>query len=362
MPSERLCSTCPRPEFVTVCRQIPIGLGTRPLPIGATRVHNPRMFGSAFDRSHSAGAQMPRHAGTSTHRYRGPIDVGPALRAHRQQRAAKRTSGASPSPRLLRHTGCALGICITAALAPTTAHADATATVKAKTQRMSDANLSSPQDGWYNPEDKVTLVCSKRGQNVKGYFSFNIPDGWDNLWYKTSDGHFVADVDIETGTLNVVAPECNNQRSDPAPAAAQPGGLRWPLDSVKVGQEFGANPADYQPRGHNGIDLTAPTGTPVYAADDGTVSFEGNGQNNSWMTAMAGICVLLRHNNIHTGYAHLSRTVINSGQHVTKGQLIGYTGTTGMASGPHLHFEVLPLTPDFNNGYSGRVDPRRYLT
>lgn len=272
------------------------------------------------------------------------------------------TSGGPESARPAR-TGrimatLAIGITIAAASTHPLALADATATVKARTQRMADADLSAQQHGWYNPGDKVTLVCSKRGQNVKGYFSFNIPGGWDNLWYKTSDGDFVADVDIETGTLNIVAPDCSNQQSAPSPQSAQ---LRYPLDSIRVVQEFGANPANYQPRGHDGIDLAADTGTPVYAAEDGTITFEGNGENNSWMTQMAGICILLRHNNIYTGYAHLSRTVINSGQHVNKAQLIGYSGATGMASGPHLHFEVLPLNPDFNNGYSGRVDPRPYL-
>ena len=89
-----------------------------------------------------------------------------------------------------------------------TANADASATVKVQTQRMADANLNSGQNGWYKAGERLTLVCSKRGQPVQGFFSFNIPGGWDNLWYKTSDGHFVADVDIETGTLDVVAPDC----------------------------------------------------------------------------------------------------------------------------------------------------------
>ena len=54
---------------------------------------------------------------------------------------------------------------------------------------------------------------------MKGYFSFNIPNGgWDSLWYKISDGGFVADVDIETGTLDVVAPDCSGNASAPAPA------------------------------------------------------------------------------------------------------------------------------------------------
>ncbi|MDT5090734.1 MAG: hypothetical protein QOH60_97 [Mycobacterium sp.] len=96
------------------------------------------------------------------------------------------------------------------------AHADAT--VMAKTQRMSEPSLTSQQDGWYNQGDKLTLNCFKRGQAVKGHFSFNIPNGgWDNLWYKVSDGHFVADVDIETGTLSTVTPECDQA---PAPQAS----------------------------------------------------------------------------------------------------------------------------------------------
>jgi hypothetical protein len=113
------------------------------------------------------------------------------------------------------------------------AEAEATGTVKARTQRMSDANLGSHQNGWYNPGDKLALVCSKRGQPVKGHFSFNIPNGgWDDLWYKTSEGDFVADVDIETGTFNDVAPDCGKvgggEVAAPAPSgdrAAQ--ALAW---------------------------------------------------------------------------------------------------------------------------------------
>ncbi|WP_158021335.1 hypothetical protein [Mycolicibacterium chubuense] len=88
---------------------------------------------------------------------------------------------------------------------------------------MSDADLNAQQNGWYNEGDRLTLVCSKRGQQVKGYFSFNIPGGWDSLWYRTSDGNYVADVDIETGTLNSVAPDCSPA---PAPPASAPQGSR----------------------------------------------------------------------------------------------------------------------------------------
>jgi surface antigen len=94
------------------------------------------------------------------------------------------------------------------------APADASATVEVQTQRMSDATLASDQDGSYAAGETLTLVCSKRGQGVTGFLSSNVPGRWNDLWYRTTDGHFVADVDIETGTLKVAAPECS-----PAPVA-----------------------------------------------------------------------------------------------------------------------------------------------
>lgn len=103
------------------------------------------------------------------------------------------------------------------------AHAAPVATAMVKTQRMKDANLNSGQVGWYEKGAKLTLQCSKRGQAVKGYFSFAIPNGgWDNLWYKVSDNYFVADVDIETGSNNPVAPDCGTPQPQPQPQPQQP--------------------------------------------------------------------------------------------------------------------------------------------
>ncbi|WP_415823242.1 hypothetical protein [Mycobacterium senriense] len=95
-----------------------------------------------------------------------------------------------------------------------------TATVKAQsTQRMNGPALNAGQDGTYHAGQVLSLVCHTTGERVKGYFSFNIPNGgWDNLWYKTSDGHFVADVDIETHTLNPLGPECSPGGQQPAAA------------------------------------------------------------------------------------------------------------------------------------------------
>ena len=144
-----------------------------------------------------------------------------------------------------------------------------------------------------------------------------------------------------------------------------------PVDNAPISQRFGN---DFQLpdgrwynkqvlgyKGHNGNDYAAASGTPVKAADEGTVVFEGWGQNHSWMGQPAGICVLIDNGGLYSGYAHLSDTVVNKGQHVEKGQVIGHVGSTGAATGPHLHFEALPKTPNFQNGFVGRVDPNPYF-
>jgi surface antigen len=117
------------------------------------------------------------------------------------------------------------------------ASADASATVETQTQRMTDANFTSDQDGSYNPGDQLTLVCSTRGQNVNGFFSSDIPGGWDNLWYRTSDGYFVADADIATATLNIAAPECS-----PPPPSGGGGAVQAAHTDRATGRTQGSNP------------------------------------------------------------------------------------------------------------------------
>lgn len=141
--------------------------------------------------------------------------------------------------------------------------------------------------------------------------------------------------------------------------------LRYPLDKVTFTQSFGGNASFYKKYGqlgHNGFDLRAAVGTKVFAADDGVIAFEGMGANHSWMGAIAGICAIIKHAGCYTGYAHLKSTIVNKGQKVKKGQLIGYSGATGGVTGPHLHWEVFPLSPNFKNGYAGRVNPAPYIS
>ncbi len=87
-------------------------------------------------------------------------------------------------------------------------------------------------------------------------------------------------------------------------------------------------------RMHKGVDIAAPWGSPVYAASDGVIQFAGR-------SAGYGNFIKVSHGNGYgTGYGHLSRILVRSGQHVRRGQQIGAVGNTGLSTGPHLHYEL----------------------
>ena len=108
-------------------------------------------------------------------------------------------------------------------------------------------------------------------------------------------------------------------------------GFQWPLKHVKVTSPFGNRNGDF----HEGVDLHAPVGTPVYAAQSGRVLYSGSKINGY------GKLVVLKHaSGFSTIYAHNSKLFVKKGEFVTKGRKIAYSGKTGRAHGPHLHFEV----------------------
>ncbi|HUN50086.1 MAG TPA: peptidoglycan DD-metalloendopeptidase family protein [Candidatus Sulfotelmatobacter sp.] len=122
--------------------------------------------------------------------------------------------------------------------------------------------------------------------------------------------------------------------------------LRTPVDGAKLTSGFGMrlHPLLGFTTMHKGVDFGAPYGTPIMAAGDGTVEMAG------WFGAY-GKYVRIRHNATYsTVYAHMSAIAnLRVGEHVHQGQVIGYVGATGRATGPHLHYEVhvndVPVNP-----------------
>ena len=114
--------------------------------------------------------------------------------------------------------------------------------------------------------------------------------------------------------------------------------LKTPLKFARVSSGFDRkrmHPVLHTVRAHLGVDYAAPVGTPVWAAASGTVSFRGPAGG-------AGNLVMIRHDSgIETAYMHLSKFAsIKVGQRIDAKTVIGYVGTTGLSTGPHLHFGV----------------------
>lgn len=111
---------------------------------------------------------------------------------------------------------------------------------------------------------------------------------------------------------------------------------RMPVEGVTLTSGYGMrdHPILRQRRSHKGVDLAAPSGTPVYATADGVISMA------QWFSSY-GKYVQIEHGaEMQTRYAHLSSYTVNAGDRVSKGELIGYVGSTGRSTGPHLHYEV----------------------
>lgn len=122
----------------------------------------------------------------------------------------------------------------------------------------------------------------------------------------------------------------------PAPRIGVSVPSRMPVDGVRLTSAFGMrdHPILRQRRQHNGVDLAAPQGTPVYATADGVVEM-------ARYYGSYGNYVQIGHGgDLETRYAHLSGYTVRLGDEVRKGDLIGYVGSTGRSTGPHLHYEV----------------------
>jgi len=119
----------------------------------------------------------------------------------------------------------------------------------------------------------------------------------------------------------------------------------YPIRFKRISAKFGyrIHPITHRREFHKGIDLAADVGTPVYATADGIVEFAGRRTGY-------GKTIMIQHNyGFETLYAHLKKIKVRVGDFVKKGQLIGFSGNTGLSNGPHLHYEIRylgrPLNP-----------------
>ncbi len=112
--------------------------------------------------------------------------------------------------------------------------------------------------------------------------------------------------------------------------------MKTPINGARLSSSFGnrKHPILGFNKQHNGTDFAAPKGTPIMASGSGKVI------RARWCGG-GGNCIKIRHNSSYsTVYAHLSKFATKEGRRVTQGQIIGYVGSTGMSTGPHLHYEV----------------------
>jgi murein DD-endopeptidase MepM/ murein hydrolase activator NlpD len=126
---------------------------------------------------------------------------------------------------------------------------------------------------------------------------------------------------------------------DPKGRSARKALMRTPINGARLSSGYGRrkHPILGYNKMHRGVDFAAPTGTPIFAAGNGRITYKGLYQNY-------GNYIKIRHNSTYTtAYAHLSKfnKLIKLGVRVKQGQIIGYVGTTGRSTGPHLHYEIV---------------------
>lgn len=134
--------------------------------------------------------------------------------------------------------------------------------------------------------------------------------------------------------------------SYPPPRYSSDMRFSWPVQG-RVISEYGSYASGER---NDGINIAANRGTPIHAAADGVVSYSGDDLRSY------GNLALLKHDNGYvTAYAHADHFIVDKGDHVTRGQIIGYVGSTGDVRGPQLHFEL-------RRGARDPIDPRSMLT
>lgn len=203
----------------------------------------------------------------------------------------------------------------------------------------------------------LTLVCQQPGENVTG--TQRVTAMWDRL----PEGTYVSDAYVRR---TATPPPCT-AANQPVAAPTAPAAGSWtsplPGFSARPGFRTANNP------NHIGVDIMSFTGTPIHAASAGTVlevvcNIEAGHSCDQAGSASVGGCgwyVKIQHTGgISTLYCHMVRkAIVQPGQKVKAGQVIGYVGTSGNSSAPHLHFEVHITTPPTSP--QNAIDPLPFM-
>ena len=149
-----------------------------------------------------------------------------------------------------------------------------------------------------------------------------------------------------------VPPTTKPSGKDTAPSTQAPSSSGWvsPVKSYTLTSAFGmrVHPISGKWKMHNGVDMAAPQGTPIYAAKSGKVT------KTAFQAGGAGYYVTINHGDGFTSvYMHMTHCIVSPGTYVNAGQVIGYVGSTGGSTGPHLHFGI-----SYNGSY---VNPMNYV-
>ena len=149
-----------------------------------------------------------------------------------------------------------------------------------------------------------------------------------------------------------VPPTTKPSGKDTTPSTQAPSSSGWvsPVKSYTLTSPFGMrlHPIQKVWKMHNGVDMAAPQGTPIYAAKSGKVT------KTSYQAGGAGYYVTINHGDgFSSVYMHMTHYIVSPGQYVNAGQVIGYVGSTGGSTGPHLHFGI-----SYNGTY---VNPMNYV-
>ena len=141
-------------------------------------------------------------------------------------------------------------------------------------------------------------------------------------------------VSDETGPADEMASIPLDEESEPETLRLDESEFIWPVEGGILTSRFGVRKG----RSHDGIDISAPRGTPVKAAADGKVVYAGR------LSGYGNLIILKHGRGLFTAYAHADKNKVSKGDKVRQGEVIATVGRSGRASGPHCHFEVREKT------------------